>query len=135
MNKMKKEKHKQIPLELKKLPYDGNSQDVKLLSGMPIIARVNNEKLNICNNDLFKITAIRHSKEIIEIINEEEENIDISFSDFQKLFYVAFCITTHKSQGSTFNEPYTIHDWEKMDETLRYVALSRSTNLNNINII
>ena len=54
---------------------------------------------------------------------------------FQKLFYVAYAITTHKSQGETFNEPYTIHEWQHMDERLRYVALTRATTIENINIM
>ena len=33
---------KKKPLDSEALDYDGNSQDVKLLSGMPVIARINN---------------------------------------------------------------------------------------------
>ena len=51
------------------------------------------------------------------------------------MFNVGYCITTHKSQGETFQEPYTIYEWKKMDSTLRYVSLSRSTNKDFINII
>ena len=51
------------------------------------------------------------------------------------MFNVAYCITTHKAQGATFDEPYTIHEFEKFDERLRYVALSRSTDIQLINII
>jgi len=59
---------------------------------------------------------------------------DIKFEEFQKMFYIAFCITVHKSQGSTFNHPYTIHQFELFDERLKHVALSRSTNKDLINI-
>ena len=53
------------------------------------------------------------------------------------VFYVAFCITIHKSQGSTFDHPYTIHDWghPSFDNRLKYVALSRTTKLENINVL
>ena len=51
------------------------------------------------------------------------------------MFYVAYCITVHKSQGSTFRHEYTIHEFEKFDNRLKYVALSRSSNIKNINIL
>ena len=60
---------------------------------------------------------------------------EIPTDEFQTIFHTAYCITTHKSQGSTFDHPYTIHEWEKFDERLKYVALSRSANLNHINVI
>jgi hypothetical protein len=94
MDKMIKQK-KVKPLELKKLSYDPNSQDVKLCAGMPIISRKNNKEM----------------------------------------FNVAFCITCHKSQGATFDEPYTIYEFDQFDSRLKYVALSRATDINLINII
>ena len=40
---------------LPKLENDENSQDVKLMRGVPVIARVNSKSLDIANNELFKI--------------------------------------------------------------------------------
>ncbi len=51
----------------------------------------------------------------------------INIQDFQKYFLVAYATTTHSSQGMTINEPYTIHEWDRMDQRLKYVVLSRST--------
>jgi cytidyltransferase-like protein len=123
-------------LELKKLSYDDNSQDVELLSGMPVIARKNCEASYIANNETFTIKEIRHKKQII-VIEDDERKIKIAFKDFQYMFYVAYCITVHKSQGSTYNQPYTIHEWNnpKFDDRLKYVALSRSTNKDNNDIL
>ena len=64
-----------------------------------------------------------------------DNDIEITKDEFAKLFYPAYCITTHKSQGQTFNEAYTIYEWDRFDKRLKYVALSRSTNKNHINII
>ena len=36
-------------------------------------------------------------------------------------------IATHSCQGMTINEPYTIHDFDRMHKKLKYVALSRAT--------
>jgi ATP-dependent exoDNAse (exonuclease V) alpha subunit len=81
---------------------------------------------------MFNIKSIYNDK--IEIFNENK-TIEISSKDFQFLFYVANFITIHKSQGSTFDFDYTIHEWHKLDKTLKYVALSRATKKNLINII
>ena len=121
-------------LTFKKLSYDDNSQDVSLLAGMPIIARKHNKALNICNNDTYKIKQINNKAQTIIIIDDDKEQT-VDFKDFQTMFYVAYCITTHKSQGMTINEPYTIHEFEKFDERLKYVSLSRSTNKSFINTV
>ena len=124
---------KKMPLRLNKLDYDQNSQNVELLAGMPIIARINAKYFDICNNELFTITKI--NKEFIFIQDESDKQIEIPIDKFQKFFYVAYCITTHKSQGSTFKHDYTIHEYDKFDNRLKYVALSRSTDIKNINIV
>ena len=100
---------------------------------MSIIARKNNKDLDIANNDTFTIRKIDIKKEMI-IITDNEKDIDIPINEFQKMFYLSFCITVHKSQGSTFNHSYTIHEFNLFDERLKYVALSRSTDKNPINI-
>ena len=51
---------------------------------------------------------------------------DINIKDFQKYFLVAYGCTTHSAQGISIGEPYTIHEWDRMDQRLKYVALSRS---------
>lgn len=126
-------------LQLQKLYYDKNSQNVKLLAGMPIISRVNKKELDLYNNETFIIKEIQYSKENIVIVDDEDSTrmLDIPFNLFQRLFYVAYCITIHKSQGTTFDFPYTIHEWshKKFDARLKYVALSRTTNLENINVM
>jgi ATP-dependent exoDNAse (exonuclease V) alpha subunit len=128
-------KQKKIkPLEIKKLSYDPNSQDVKLCAGMPIIARRNSKDLNIYNNETFTIKMIKRTEEIIIIVDEDREQ-EIPIAEFIKMFNVAYCITCHKSQGATFDEPYSIHEFNQFDSRLRYVALSRATDKNLINII
>jgi hypothetical protein len=115
------------------LSYDPNSQDVVLVSGTPLIARKNNREYDICNNETFFIQQVQFKTGLI-IVVDEVRDIPIPFDEFQNLFHPAYCITTHKSQGTTFNHPYTIHEWERLDDRLKYVALSRSTKLENINV-
>jgi len=133
---LKKTKAKKEPncLNLRALDYDPNSQDVKLIVGTPIIARKNCVEMEIANNETFDVKAIKHKIKIVTISDGSRE-LDIKFDDFKKLFNPAYAITCHKSQGTTFNHAYTIHEWNKMSTRMKYVALSRSTDLAHINIL
>jgi ATP-dependent exoDNAse (exonuclease V) alpha subunit len=99
---------------------------------MPIIARMNKKLYEISNNETFVITDI--NKDFIEI-KEGSRYINIPVQEFQNLFYLAFAITCHKSQGATFDHPYTIHEWHLYDDSLKYVALSRATKIDYINVV
>ena len=63
-------KQKKVPLRLQKLSYDKNSQDVELVTCMPIIARVNAKSLDIFNNELFSI--VRITKDCIHIQDDQD---------------------------------------------------------------
>ena len=118
---------------MKALDYDGNSQDVKLLAGTPIIARISHKEMDIFNNETFTILKIQRMSETI-LASDGAKRLEINFADFQRLFRAAYCITIHCSQGKTFNSPYSIHEWSKLGPRLKYVALSRSTKKENINV-
>ena len=121
------------PLELSAKNGDVHSQNVKLLRGMPIIAIMGNKKHDILNNEMFTIDKIKD--DIITISRETHtEKIELTSKEFINIFYVAFCITCHKSQGQTFEKEYCIHEWTKFDSRLKYVALSRATEKENIHI-
>jgi ATP-dependent exoDNAse (exonuclease V) alpha subunit len=119
-------------VKLLKNSKNSNSQDVELFEGMPIISMKTDAKIGIVNNEMFSIKSIYRDK--IEI-TDGSKTIEIDIDKFQYLFYVAYAITIHKSQGSTFDFKYSIHEWGKLDDTLKYFALSRSTKKNLINII
>ena len=105
-----------------------------LVRKTPLIAKVNNSKLKIINNERYIITKIDVDENEITIQNDRNEII-IQKDDFQKLFRVGYAFTVHSCQGLTINQPYTIHEWERMHQRLKYVALSRSSSYENINII
>ena len=79
---------------------------------MPIIVRVNDSAINICNNELYTIKEINHDD---IIVHNNDRDVTIPINKFQQLFYVAYCITVCKSQGSTFNRSYTIHEFNRFD--------------------
>jgi ATP-dependent exoDNAse (exonuclease V) alpha subunit len=140
LNHQRKKKVKITPftdyIKLDMLECDKNSQDVILMKGTPIISKINKlgkkDELQLVNNEEFIIKDIQ--KELITIENYKGETYDINTSDFQKWFYVAYCITTHASQGCTFDFPYTIHEFNMMSNTMKYVAISRSTKKEYVNI-
>jgi ATP-dependent exoDNAse (exonuclease V) alpha subunit len=149
MQQHSKKRSKKERLELPAVEYDGNSQDVVLTTGVPVISRkttrldklltksnnhsipnqgdtIKMQKKRIFNNEMFVISKISFSNQLIYVKNPRDE-MCIPFQCFQNLFYVAFCITIHKSQGQTFDFPYSIHEWDKLNARLRYTSLSRAT--------
>jgi 5-methylcytosine-specific restriction enzyme A len=146
-------------IEIKKLEYDDNSQDVKLVRKTPLIAKVNNGNLKLINNERYIIKKVdENTKEIVvensrevpkkdkngnEIKNKKGnivmdkiiKTLKIKADEFQKLFRIGYAFTTHSAQGMSIDKPYTIHEFNRMDKKLKYVALSRATKYENINII
>jgi ATP-dependent exoDNAse (exonuclease V) alpha subunit len=101
-----------------------------LCVGMPLIARINKKSFNVVNNETFVIEAIK--QDIIVIRNTLKEKVEIPINKINRFFYLGFCVTIHKSQGQTFNEPYTIHEFNRLDSRLKYVAFSRASLIDNI---
>ena len=90
---------------------------------------------------MWIVTKINKKDETITIKEDVKEEGDepirvkeIAFSMVQTLFNPAWCITCHRAQGSTFDHPYSVHEFEKFDHRLRYVALSRATDIKNIRV-
>ena len=129
--KQKSKDNKHV-IKLDAIPTDDRTQDVLLYVGCPVIAKKNCKNKGFVNNDQFVISHINN--EYMTLL-EDERTIEIKTEDFQRHFCVAYCITTHSSQGATIDKSYTIHEFDKMDKRLRYVSLSRSTDKNNINIM
>jgi ATP-dependent exoDNAse (exonuclease V) alpha subunit len=120
-------------LKLDGLHYDDRSQAVVLNKGVPIISKVNNEEIGIFNNQRFKV--LKYDAFTITIEDDFKKELKINIPDFQKYFLPGYATTTHSAQGMSIGEPYTIHEWDRMDQRLRYVALSRSRSIEYINIM
>jgi len=98
------------------------------------------DKINKLKEQIIKLKKQKKSTNDLNIkIEELNKQIyneqQIKINEFQSLFLPAYCITIHKSQGMTINEPFTVHQWGILDERLKYVALSRATNEKLINIV
>ena len=121
-------------IQIKKDIKNPKTQDIILSKGMPILCHKTNKKINILNSEIFYIHSI--NKDTFSYINNEKIKVEIQNSDFHKYFYPGFCITVYASQGETYNEDYTIFDWDfiHFSKKAKYVALSRSTKINHIQI-
>ena len=122
-------------LLLPALPYDIQSQEVRLNVGVPIISKINCEDLGIVNNERFEITEISKTHDKITMKSDQEKTIQIRFNDFQKYFRCGYCLTIHSVQGLSIGEKYTLHEWDKYNKSLKYVALSRARAYELINIM
>jgi hypothetical protein len=102
---------------------------------LPVIARKTINKGDICiNNETFEVLNFDDKFIYLGTIRPNEEGeetphfIDIKVEDFMKLFSLNYCSTTHKAQGETITENFTIYDWKKMSEKCKYTAMSRAKN-------
>jgi ATP-dependent exoDNAse (exonuclease V) alpha subunit len=133
MKELYNKKGRRRGLKLEGLSYDDRSQAVILYKGTPIISKVTNEDPGVFNNQRYKITNI--DTFTITFEDDLKHEFKVSVKDFQKFFLVAYATTTHSAQGMSIGEPYTIHEWDRMDQRLKYVALSRSRDLKYIHIM
>ena len=109
------------------------TNEIKVFVGLPIICKktmtVNNSHLK--NNEEFEVTNFNDKN--ITIKNKRLET-SITLKEF-KHFELSYCITTHVSQGSTYDFPYSIYEYQYFDQPLLYTIMSISTKKSNINLI
>jgi hypothetical protein len=100
---------------------DEHTQGVYLYKGLPCIARktvkggdalINNETYDLVDvGDTLRFITTRPNDEG----QPEQHEFTCKREDFHEFYLMAYCITTHKAQGQTFTEPFTIYDWNIMD--------------------
>lgn len=120
---------------------DTYTQDTYIYEGLPVIARKtkkDDDNFKFVNSETF--TVSHYDDESICIWNERPDDkgnkmiycTEVEIKEFNKYFAMNYCSTTHKSQGETIVENYTIYDWEYMNTKIQYTALSRAKNLNQV---
>jgi len=116
---------------------DEQTQDMYIYEGLPIIAKKtkrDGDNLLFANSETFNVGNI--DDEYISVYCERpDENgekemyiYDCPKEEFKDYFLMNYCSTTHKSQGETITENYTIYDWKHMTTKIKYTALSRAKN-------
>ena len=124
------QKYKKTKIYIEKNINDTNSQ---VFSNLPIICKVNSKEHDVVNNEQFIVTKLDKFNNII--VSNEEKELKLSVKEFGEMMYPAYCITIHCSQGQSYDDSYTIHEWWRLTDKLKYVALTRATNKALINII
>ena len=91
--------------------------------------------MNIINNQRYVFVNIGPFG--ITIQDESDNKRDIYINDFQNHFLVAYAqaTTIHCAQGCSISWNYTLHEWERLDQRVKYVALSRARNHENIHVM
>jgi DNA replication protein DnaC len=126
-----------------------NGQKYKVYPGLPLIFTktlvkgINSNiskssKSKFVNNQMFKV--IKVGRGLIEIAedylsnNNPKQNSHIIDNDELKHFDLAYCLTCHKAQGLTISEPYAILDWNSFSDDMKYTAVTRTSDINNVHI-
>ena len=128
-------KYHETKIYIDKNINDPNSQSMKVFPKMPIICKVNSKEHDIVNNEQFIVTKLDYKFGNIIVSNEEKKELKLSVKEFGQMMYPAYCITIHCSQGQSYDDAYTIREWWRLTDKLKYVALTRATNKDLINII
>lgn len=142
VNKILNERHKTADaVRVPAITKDEYTQTVWLHPGLPLIARKNiggKEEMELINNETYTVKSIT-TKQVVCVAQRAddegkpyEHEHTVELEEFQKHFLMNYCSTTHKSQGETITEEYTIWEWQLMDKRLKYTALSRAKRLEQV---
>ena len=116
---------------------DPYSQECTVQIGTPLLAARNDRTgLGVAKNEMFVVHHIDtrrvppETDDVIVLAREAGDAdgvVEVKGKDFTRYFTVAFAVTVHRSQGSTFDFPYGIFEFERMSRNLRYTALTRTS--------
>jgi exodeoxyribonuclease V alpha subunit len=90
-----------------------------------VIQTKNNYKLEIFNGDIGKIISINKKTFIVKFFNKEIEYDEYNCPELS----LAYAITTHKSQGSEFDNiciPLNIEHYINLNRNSIYTAITRA---------
>ena len=108
--------------------------------GMPVVVHSIPEKWNglckkmeIMTSNKFNITEIKD--DIVVMKNKYDIIKEVKFELFNDVFDYGFCMTTHKYQGASIDEPFNIYEAHLMNLNIVYTAISRSTKFDYVHIV
>ncbi len=125
---------------VKQCPGNDFGQDMTLFVGMPLICnktKKDGQNVIFANSTVYTVQELHDTKAVIQEVDlPSEEDPAVEYTELAARFCPGYCLTIHKSQGKTFREKYTIHDWDHphMSNKAKYVALSRATTIKDIQI-
>lgn len=126
-------------------------QDVIIMVGCPVMSVKNNQDMGYVNNQQWVVAGWgdmtvkgkadeREDKTIPCLflqmeVDGEGDKIEIPIDSFHNEWVVSYAMTVHKSQSSTFDFKYAIHERYSYTKKMLYTALTRSTNAKDILIV
>ena len=100
-----------------------------IYKGLRLYSKVTCRKLEIVKNGDYVVLGI--NDDVVWFT----DGTSIKREDLKTYFDLGYACTIHKSQGSTYTDEYSIHEWNKLNKKLKYVALSRGIKKSLIHII
>ena len=99
---------------------------MRVYKSLPIICKktttINDKQVR--NNEEFEVVELKDKT--VKIKSDiTKETIEIKYDDL-KHFDLAYCLTCHCVQGSSFDFDYSIYEWQMFDKFMMYVAVSRA---------
>jgi hypothetical protein len=101
--------------------------------GMPVIADATS-KNNYANNESFVVDDLGTPLSLTSMRQGKKHTIKIDDEEFLGKFSMAYCITTHKLQGDTIDNPVYIWDSKRMNRNILYTAVTRVKKMSQIHI-
>jgi hypothetical protein len=111
-----------------------NCQNIDLYDNLPLMSVVTKENLKLYNCQRWIVQSWDAKKVTIMKEADNEITLEIATVDLADWFRPAYCTTAHKRQGETIRKPYTIYQFDKMCDRMKYVCLSRGTTIDHVNI-
>ena len=96
---------------------------MRVYKSLPIIckktATINEQAVR--NNEEFEVVELKDKT--VKIKSDiTDETIEIKYEDL-KHFDLAYCLTCHCVQGSSFDFDYSIYEWQMFDKYMMYVMM------------
>lgn len=120
--------------------FDGvYSENKKWKIGVPVMCYSRNDNdsrllknLEVYNSQMFSLRKYNSNTVVLEYCDYAGKTVDIPTPLFEKYFELGFAVTVYKYQGSTINEPFSIHETHRMTKQEMYTALSRGRRLEDV---
>ena len=116
-------------------PEKYHQADFRIAPGVRCMAIHNRLAKDYCNSERFVVASCEGGLVGLADISVPEHTVTVAVTDFFRDFIPGYCFTIHKMQGATIREPYNIYEWRSLSPTLRYVAISRGTAFEDVNLV
>lgn len=113
-------------------------QDIILYDGLPLMACVTRESEELYNSERWMVRSWDKDEVVLKSDCEgetERRELIVNTDDLACMFRPAYAYTSHRAQGSSVRQPYSIYNWGAMSDRARYVAVSRGTRLSDVHIM